>query len=383
MKWARQNEVQLINQIRAVCLIGFVSCIVISYRVWLPVETYFPALPLILSPQSFSVQITTSALFLIALCLLSFNKPRSFNNLALLFLILYALGDYNRIQPWFFYFIVIFGIITNFKKHQRSLYSIALMLACVYIMSGIQKVNGGFAHSTHPWLIMPITNSLSPSSKDFLNSMWWIGPLVESLAGLGLLFRKTSRVSAVVLILMHTFILFMIGPLGRNTNTVVWPWNLAFMFILFRGFIQREMDLGKFISDKRNIKPTVSILILFLLLPVVSFWGYWPKHFSGALYSGNKIKSEILIPDELVQLLNTEYEPAYNGIEYVILPNAWTIQELHVAMYPSKKAHLTLFNAMCNNYSEYSEYFVFKLMPISNWKTGERDQITYFCSDFE
>ncbi|MBO6793274.1 MAG: hypothetical protein JJ895_05150 [Balneolaceae bacterium] len=311
------------------------------------------------------------------------NKSKLETNIAVVYIALFALGDYNRLQPWLFYYLVFVGIIVNRSDSQKSIHSIALILCFLYVMSGLQKANGGFAYTTHPWLLAPITNLVDSETKDILNSLFWIGPAIEFIAGIGLIFKKTSRICALILIAMHVFILLMIGPLGRNTNVVVWPWNIAFILILYLIFVKFKPDLLGFIIDSKNVRHTSMVFLAFLILPMLSFWNLWPKHFSAALYSGNKIRSEILIPDELAEQLKLITPVPSNGLEFVLVPNAWSLNELKVPLYPSKTAHLLLYQQLCKQYSEYADYFVFTLKPMIDIKSGERASIHYFCSDFE
>ena len=61
-------------------------------------------------------------------------------------------------------------------------------------------------------------------------------PIFEILAALGLLFSKSKKLFALLLIGMHIFILIFLSPLGINYNSIVWPWNvlmILYLIILF------------------------------------------------------------------------------------------------------------------------------------------------------
>ncbi len=369
--------------IHTICVTALVCCVIISFRVWVPIENHFPVLPIFFSVDFFPLQLLFAFLFAGSITLISLHNSQLLINIALLYVVLFALGDYNRVQPWYFYFLVFLGIINNQRNPKHGIQSIALILACIYIISGVQKINGGFAFYTHPWMLEPLTRFFSNQLMEKLYSLFWIGPAVELFCGIGLLFRKTSRWSAFLLIGMHVFILLMIGPIGRNTNAVVWPWNIAFMIMLFIIFVRSKTNLVAYLSKPKHLISTGVIIVVFILLPLISLINLWPKHLSAALYSGNKIKSEIHIPDELAEKIEGKYKAAYNGIEHIAVPTSWAMNELKIAMYPSKNAHLLLYQKMCSNYPEYSEYFVFKMRPFSDWKTGERATTHYFCNDFE
>ncbi|MBO6535940.1 MAG: hypothetical protein JJ966_06920 [Balneolaceae bacterium] len=386
MQFRPKNTVNDHRILFVLCHSALIMCIAISYRVWFPVPRAFPELPVFDVAIPFFVSIFSSVLFVLALFLLSIPKvPVKFKNLAIVFMIIYALGDYNRIQAWFFYFLVFIGIYFNVPEQRKKLTIYGGILSCVYLMSGVLKLNGGFANSTFIWFITPIESFLPSSSYQIIVDKFWItAPIVELSAGLGLLFRKTARLAAGVLIAMHILILGIVGPLGWNTNLVIWPWNLAFMGLLYYLFIYLKdpvIDIKQMTTGYSRYT-SITLIVFFVLLPVLSIWNLWPKHLSGALYSGNKIKSEVLIPDELALQLQNIYKPPHNGLEYVVQPNAWAIQELQVALYPSERAHKILYRQLCKSYPEYSDYFVFISKPVLSHFTGKRDKISFFCSDF-
>ncbi len=368
----------------AICFIALLSCILISYRIWFPVSNLFPALPVLPIQYSNSVNVIAAILFVISLCLLAVPAISARKkNLALAFLVIYALGDYNRIQPWFYYFLIFIGITINVKDQKKVRLTFGFIISCIYFMSGLLKFNGGFASSTIIWFITPLKPLLNDNLFAlFTERLWFSAPILELSAALGLLFKKTVRISAFVLIVMHIFILGVVGPLGWNTNFVIWPWNIGFMVMLYVLFIHNPIFIASQLTNNIGRATSFLLFLLFILLPISSIWNVWPMHFSGALYSGNKIKSEILIPDEFANKLQVVYQPPHNGIEYIIQPNSWAIQELQVAMYPSERAHQMLYRGICNKYSRYADYFVFTTKPVLSHFSGNRDSISYFCSDF-
>ena len=68
----------------------------------------------------------------------------------------------------------------------------------------------------------------------------YILSVIESFAGISLLFFKTRKAAVVTLMGMHFFILLLIGPFGLHYNKVVWPWNIAMIMYLYFFFIKNE-----------------------------------------------------------------------------------------------------------------------------------------------
>jgi len=378
---------RLHRDVFAVSILGLFSCLLISWRVWIPADNFYPTLPIIELFELYqpAYQWVYLISFFLGLVFILFLKNRWVNPIGLILVVLYIFGDYNRIQPWFYYFLLVILILKVWSQQRvfEKTGAICLLLSTVYIFSGMQKVHGNFALSTFPWLIEPLTIHLNESNGEFLNRLWWLAPLIETSAGVGLLVTKYRKLSAVLLIGMHVFILAFLGPIGHNSNAVVWPWNLGFIALLYFFFIKSDRNYVEFFFPFWNSRVKLIYFTLIGILPILSFIDLWPKHLSGSLYTGNKIRSEIIIPDELLSQLPDRVDPIQNGIEYSLFTNLWTIQELNVAMNPSKKTHLTLYKKLCTEHPEHSDFFVFQLLEEPHIFTGERNKITYFCSDLQ
>ena len=112
-----------------------------------------------------------------------------------------------------------------------------------------------------------------------------MAPLVEAGIGVGLLTRYRNW--AVILALgMHAFILFCIGPLGHDWNTVVWPWNVAmaaFVVLLFwrTGDISPKKIL--LLSRRRPSYLHAVVLVLFAVMPLLGLFGLWDSYLSASL----------------------------------------------------------------------------------------------------
>jgi hypothetical protein len=219
-----------------VSIVGWIFCLIISWKVWIPSNTFFPSLPIIdlFHFEDSTTQWVFSISFFIGFLLFLFQKNRVINLFGLFIIILFIIGDYNRIQPWFYYFLLIIFISKLWprQKEFEKLGAISFLFVTVYVLSGIQKCHANFALTTFPWLVEPITNNLLDSYVSVLHSLWWLAPLIETAAGIGLLFSQFRKKAAYILIGMHAIILLAIGPLGHNTNMVVWPWNIGFIAIL-------------------------------------------------------------------------------------------------------------------------------------------------------
>ena len=102
---------------------------------------------------------------------------------------------------------------------------------------------------------------------------------------------------------MHSCILLMLGPLGQNFNSAVWPWNIAMMLFVVLAFSGcRELDLKMTLFKRKNL---LSLMFFFVLgiLPFLNCFGLWPSYFSHSLYSYQTEKAFVLLKRERLSSL--------------------------------------------------------------------------------
>lgn len=377
------------KKIFLVSLLGFLCSLGISFSLWFPYSNIFSPTPIFESFEQLPdvVHSLISVFFIFYLILGLFAKKSQkkylilFANLFILSLIL----DQLRWQPWAYYYFFIFLslLLVPTAKKEAQLNAVRIILILIYLWSGIQKVNFTFFFNTYPWLIEPITSLLPENLRSAFNSTYLVAPIVEISAALGLLFKKTRRISAFTLIIMHLFILSMIGPFGHNTNSVVWPWNITFSILLYLLFLRRTNFSFSGLLKKRIHSYQIIILILFGLMPALSFFDSWPMFFSSALYSGNKIESKIYIPDQFKEELPEYIQQKTEGINNSTRLMFFIQNELNVPIYPTKEFHLKSFKKLCTQYPQYSIEFVLVNYSKPNLISGEKTKETYFCDDID
>ena len=180
---------------------------------------------------------------------------------------------------------------------------------------------------------------------------------------------------------MHSFILLMIGPFGHNSNMVIWPWNVSFMILLIILFKPKNgFSIKQIFSQKAELK-TLLVVLLFGILPLLSFWGWWPKHFSAALYSGNKVRSAVYLSDEIKSKLPANVQAKVNDFDNQLSTTSWTQGELNVAMYPTDRVHFSMFENLCLGYPTEQDFLVLQFFEVPDFWSGERAEKSYFCDD--
>src|SRR5437764_952091 len=144
--------------------------------------------------------------------------------------ILEILGRYPR---WVFLYSFMLAGLALFSwrsedrvGRQAALNMARLIIALTYVFSGLQKFNWRFVDVEFSVLTSPITDFV-PAMAMPLHYVAMAAPVIQLGFGLALLTRRFRRVSLVLAVAMHVFILSMLGPLGQNWNTIVWPWTAA------------------------------------------------------------------------------------------------------------------------------------------------------------
>jgi hypothetical protein len=334
--------------LRISVILGLLSGFALSPKLWLSSRLYplTPVWPFMKAPGSPLDLIVFLALiaFLIGVGL----TPRRglliavFAGLALL-----ALQDQSRWQPWFYQYVMMLLAIalTGSERQTAALNTCCLILAATYIWSGLAKLNPNFMGDTFPWLAGPFMAEWPARHLAFS------APLLECGAGVGLLFRRSRPAAIFCAVAMHVFILIAIGPLGLNFNTVVWPWNVAMIAFLFILFWKRNDDPApREIIWGRGFAFQKIVLVLFALMPALSYFNLWDHYLSLAFYSGNRTSGMVYVSDavsdrlpDTIQDYIREDGPNRNGLNI----NDWSLGELNVPSYPELRIYKNVARRIC------------------------------------
>ncbi len=289
---------------RFVALAAIVE-VLISYSLWFP-QREFPILPLITFPTAFlNFEDFLAPLLLLALIIHAagfFLRASAIS--AVLFFLLAIILDITRVQPWVYQYILMFtAFVFATKKNvgenqqKEALCCFQIIIASIYIWSGLHKFNLFFPLSMVPWLFEPIITNQSQFFALFIIFSFLLPPL-EVLLGIGLFIKNYRRIAIIGLCLMHAIILYTIGPLGHSWNEVVWPWNILMMVMIILLFWKAEEKACYLI--KLNLKNVPFLVILFLssIAPAFNFINLWPSYLSWALYSSDTYQAQISLPQE-------------------------------------------------------------------------------------
>ncbi|HWC98287.1 MAG TPA: hypothetical protein VG456_16120 [Candidatus Sulfopaludibacter sp.] len=249
-----------------------------------------------------------------------------------------CLEDQSRWQPWFYQYLVMLlclGLARR-KDEVAGLNACRLIIAAIYIWSGVAKLNPSFLHTTFPELTEPFTHAWPSLQRSVFQRAGILACILECALGLGLCTQRFRRAAMVGAIAMHLGILLAIGPLGIAYNRVVWPWNVAMIAFLAILFGSADGPPARDILWGRSFVFHRVVAILFVIAPAFRMVNLWDSYLSFALYSGNQHAAKIYLTDATFDRLPDElqdyvYEDGPN-LNHVSITN-WSLGELKVPPY--------------------------------------------------
>src|SRR5262249_33532117 len=268
----------------------------------------------------------------------------------------FCLFDQTRWQPWVYQYGALLAALALVSWNgadtsgPRPTPDIARLIGAMpYRFSGLQKLNRNFIDNDFPWIVEPITN-LVPAARLPLHALGMAAPFVQVAFGVGLLTRRYRRISLGLAVSMHVFILAMFGPLGHNWNAIILPWTATMVVLDLLLFAGREEFSAREIFRTERHPYHVGVLVLFALLPLLSFVNLWDSYLSSALYSGNLTEAQIYASDAGKDSL-----PAPLGARFVhTAPDThvlnlqrWAMEELNVFPYPETRVYRAIAKAVC------------------------------------
>lgn len=332
----------------AATLSGMLCCIPLwlSTREYplVPLFTSWPVLPVGLGPVLFGLTLAS-----LVLALWFFRPAISFFLAATLFL--YSC-DQNRGQPWMYLYWVM--LLLNLFPDKTALPACRLALALVYFWAGIQKLNGTFFTAIPAWFIQPAIGwGLPHFIVAGLRTSVLLTPFLEIFISTGVWFSKTRWLAIVITATLHGAALLFLGPLGYNLNLVVWPWNIAMVALLVVLFGAKEqVSLPQTLRELRGSRGCASLVGLYALLPILSFFGWWDSYFSFSLYSANLARADVYLTqsfrDHLPARLQKYVDPVKNfdpsfQLPYVFEHPRWAAAQLGVPELPEPMGYAVMF----------------------------------------
>jgi hypothetical protein len=282
----------------ALLVAGMVSGIILSLPLWMSARA-FPLLPYGSLFKPFPAPLDAIFLWVtVALLVLSVFLPsNSWGPVGCC--VLLALQDQVRWQPWFYQYLLLLTLAAVVKHRSAPPFLLVcrVFMVCLYVWTGIHKLNPAYAHMYEATFVAPLTGVWPSWAVAMVRGAGPVSPWLEIGLGLALCFRRTRLWGVAAAVLTHVAILLMTGPLGTGKNAVVWPWNLimpALVVLLFR----RAPEFGwRQLQGRRPLLAAGAVVFLAGVMPWFSLHESWDRYLSFHLYSGSERRLVIIVDE--------------------------------------------------------------------------------------
>ncbi len=247
-----------------------------------------------------------------------------------------------------------------------------LLIGATYFYSGLQKMNRHFA-------AVGLLGILGPRAAHLpMLHLWaWIIAALEMAIAAALFTRRWRNLAVLAAMGMHGFILFCCVVI-LHWNSVIWPWNIAMMALVPLLFWNTDFSVAEVLW--RNPMPLQKVvLVLFGILPLLSFFGWWDSYLSASLYSANVPEARVLfrgaVRDQLPKPV-ARYAKQLPAATYMLNVVTWSMGELNVPPYPAMRVYRALGAEVCK-YSDNSPDVVLLMREKDTWlREGKQTQDT-------
>lgn len=385
------GEASRVFWVKIILTLATLSSLLLSFKLWAG-DRLFPKIPVVSSffksPQIIENLIYFAVILLLFAIFFS-SKPRKFIFSLLTIFIFLVFVDQMRLQPWLYQFFFMFLVLGFYSwdyndslGRLKVLNTIRLIMASIYFYSGLQKINVLFIGGVFPWMISPIISYFPPSIQNLAISTGIFVPFIEIGIGVGLLTKKYRRYAVYFAVFTHLFILFLLSPLVKNWNSVVWPWNIAMIFFVIALFWRTDNFSFRDTFFVKDYFVNKLAIVLFVIMPFFSFFNFWDSYLSFALYSGNTNSANIYINESVKQNLpekiRTHTIAHKDGVHEIDFFN-WSFIELNVPTYPEDRIYKSLTKSFCKyDNTGYNIALFIKGRP--SWFNREEGML-YYCAD--
>lgn len=316
-KKSKIYDVKKLNRLkraRAVVCLALLAGVLYSQELWFPVARTFPRAPVwFYLPENAvsTVERSLAVILTISLAAAAFvRRPAIFLAAALAALAAAIFFDQTRLQPWVYqYFLLLVVLALGGCRTESDLLAkqtlglLQIVCAGLYFWSGVQKLNFTFFNQTLPFLLAPVQN-VFPNVQLPVFLLGFGVAAAEIFIGCGLLVRKIRRVAVPAALVAHAVILVLL--IGNDYNRVVWIWNAALMLLVIILFARSDASIKRAFAPQGGgwkTKAAKFVAAAAIVLPALSFVGWWDAYLSGALYSGNTQAAALRIDDKVYDRL--------------------------------------------------------------------------------
>lgn len=337
------QQKSVIEKVVALAALGLLGGVLLSWPLWNETaRDLFPTLPVwgeAVAPlsnwergQPFSSLgnwAKVVGLVILLICTLIFSDKKLFFILLSIWLLGLCALDINRLQPWVWFYLLVFAVVFFQKKENETTTINALrwLLAAVYFWSGFSKLTPYFAEDNFAWFCEAFSFTKSFGKNTLLG---YAVALFEMTFAVGLLWEKTRQIFKWIIIGFHAVIVVFL--LKMNWNWVVIPWNLA-MAAMVWALAEN--------SEQKRVLPAQWTLVAFIwLTPALAYFQLWPYSLSWQLYSNTQPEATFY-RDKNPMFATIQEEEIWEKYAFdddsKLLLDDWATEELKVPAFASKR----------------------------------------------
>ena len=351
---------------------GLILTILLSSNLWLQ-DRFFaltPILPDLIKIPSF-VSYGLVFVLLGSLTLSIKNQSIWFVLPALICLSALILQDISRFQPFvymYMYMLCVAVYVSFLGRVEDSINALRVMVVGIYFWAGVQKINHSFYTHLFPWFIEPIVPR-EILDQQFVFYLILLVPFLEIFIGLFLLSPLTRKIGLFMALAMLVFVVACLGPTGHNWNNIVLPWNIILYVLDIVLFRDSKVPASQLLKPKSFIHS--SAIVLFLFLPLLSFFDKWHAYPSFQLYSANIEEAYIQGPQSLFDTV-----PSMKAVQKGdrVWFQDWSHEEMNIIIYPEKRVFHSVARALCEKVSKADRNQIYLTVHSKpHWRTGAHD----------
>src|SRR5262245_36193661 len=178
-----------LRAIHIILILGTLAGMAISYRAWVSTGTFgreFPNISIMASlravPHPWDV-VHAAAVVPLLLATIWRRESRGLKLAAVVATASLVIFDQVRFQPWLYEYMLMLTVLAMRRRGSeaddtRALGSLQIIIACIYIFSGLHKVNYSFFHESVTLLLKPLRQVLPAQVP--INWLGWFMPALEA-----------------------------------------------------------------------------------------------------------------------------------------------------------------------------------------------------------
>jgi hypothetical protein len=340
--------------IKLTILLGILTSVILSFNLWAG-DRWFPKTTFIENYIGMPVRYdyVNFCVLLTLLFLSSIYQKKTATILLVLFCIYLCVDDQNRLQHWFYNYVVMLCILLFYKNrvdepnnYTAIFISLQLLVSLIYIFSGIQKMNSTFVPNTFSLIVHNFDAILSTRQLNMLVKFGYAVPFIEVCFGVFLLIKPIRFIIVPIVILMHVLLLITIAPSNNDYHYMIWPWNVMMIVLVLLLFAKVNKERFFDISFLFKSFSFFIVIVFMLICPVFSLNNKYDSFLSSSLFSSNLNKGELLLSNKAYHNL-PYYIRRYckkNKENYILSIDNWAKDELNAPCVPEFRIYQNVQN---------------------------------------